>query len=126
MPRLAPLGTTLIEPSVAVHSELTFTARSVNIAELPSSAFERQPDGEVPDDWLETRPSLVLDGGALIIGRAGAAPDVTLHLSRLELRNGAKIVTNGAILETDARRICRSEPNRLVPPDMDTKPTSRL
>jgi len=32
-------------------------ARSVNIAELLSSVFERQPDGEVPEHWLETRPA---------------------------------------------------------------------
>jgi hypothetical protein len=106
--------------------ELTFTARSVNIAELPPSVFERQPDGEVPDDWLETRPALVLDGGTLIIGRPGAAPDVTLHLSRLELRNGAKIITNGAIVEIDAHRIS-SQRGRIVSfesPDMDTTPAA--
>jgi hypothetical protein len=85
----AAAAVAFVASSAHAGGELTFTARSVKVAELPSSVFEPQPEGEAPETWLETRPALILDGGTLTIGRPGGAPDVTLHLSRLELRNGA-------------------------------------
>jgi hypothetical protein len=126
---LAAAAATVVLFAGSAHaaSELTFIARSVKMAELPSSVFEPQPEGEASRDWWENRPALILDGGTLTLGHPGSAPDVTLHLSRLELRNGAKIVTNGAILEIDARRIV-SQRGQIVSfetPDMDASPAAQ-
>lgn len=104
--------------------DITLNAQTVSLSDLPTAAFNRPPADTQIGTWLASQPALILDGGTLVIGQPGSAPDVTLRLKRIELRNGAKIITNGSQLEIDALQIVseRGQILSFTTPDMQTAP----
>src|ERR1700692_3598905 len=64
--------------------DITFTSKRVSLAALPPAVLNR-PTGAPSETWCASQPALILDGSTLVIGRPGAAPDVTMRLRRLEL-----------------------------------------
>jgi hypothetical protein len=74
----------------------------LTLADLPTMSFQAPPVGVAVGQWQKSQPAIVLDGSTLTIGQPGASLQVTLRLSALVLKNGARIVTNGSQLEIDA------------------------
>jgi len=78
------------------------------VTKLPSAVRKRIAIGAAPSEvlaLLKAQPSLILDGATLSVDAPPIGSSQTLSLNRLELRNGARIVTNGINLEINALQI---------------------
>lgn len=69
---------------------------------LPLTADQASPDYEAQ---LASRPKVILDGSTLVIGSSSAPAAASLAFSALELRGGARIITNGSNVSLSARSI---------------------
>jgi hypothetical protein len=108
-------------------ADLEFAKKNVTLAELSKQMLEPLPSGISEAEQtrlLQQRPSLVLDGSTLFIGKIGDNSDVALGINTLKLINGGKIVTNGNTLRLKAARIIANDgsitsflPADLTPPD---------
>src|SRR5262249_10164108 len=110
--------------------ELILRGPETPLGDFPIEALARPPAGA--DDtsyieWLKSRPALVLDGTTLRIGQPGAAPSLSIRVSRFELRHGSRIITNGGDLEISAPSIVsedgviRAFDSRVTPTAQDRK-----
>ncbi len=88
-----------------VTNDAMLNGSEVSLSDLPQEIFRRSPNGlddKQYSQWLANQPALILNGGTLRIGRPGMGVSLTMRVSRLELRNAARIITNGADLEISA------------------------
>jgi hypothetical protein len=94
--------------SSAQPTEWVSRNQTVSISDLPPETRERPPanlSDEQYASWLASRPTIVLDGSTLVIGKPGAPVPVIIRAKRIELRNGARIITNGSEVELDCLSI---------------------
>jgi hypothetical protein len=115
------------EKPVEKVKDLEFVNKNITLADLGPSVLEPLPAGISQAEQvrlLQQRPSLVLDGSTLFVGKIGDNSDVTIGLNTLKLINGSKIVTNGNTLRLKAARIIANDgsvtsflPADLAPPD---------
>lgn len=97
----------IFQVSTASAEDIVLRGADTALSDFPVDVLQRPPSGldqAAYDEWLKTRPALVLDGATLRLGRPGAAVSLSIQASRVELRH-AQIITYGAELHINALQI---------------------
>ena len=98
---MAPTGVQAQQEQLVFKSDVT-------IDELPPAVEKRLPPGASVLElktMLAGQPTIVLDGATLTITSPRSGSSRTIAVKTFELRNGARIVTNGINFELDANSI---------------------
>jgi hypothetical protein len=91
----------------AMAEDLVLRGAETALSDFPDQLLKRPPpdlDDAAYEEWLKSRPALVLDGTTLRLGRPGAAIALSIQASRIELRN-SQIITYGAELRLSALQL---------------------
>jgi len=91
-----------------LHAETYVFNKNIEISDLPKGLERRIPTGASAEEigaLLRGQASLTLDGAVLNVTPPRAGSSRSLAVQKLELRNGASIVTNGVNLEIYAQTI---------------------
>jgi hypothetical protein len=103
-------------PGVQAQQERLVFKKDITIDDLPPAVEKRLPPGASVSElktMLGGQPTIVLDGATLTITAPRSGSSRSIAVKTFELRNGARIVTNGINLELDANSIA-SERGQIV------------